>query len=67
MPFPETIDELKAAGYVFQDQAACRGCGAAIEFWKTPSGKLMPIDVDIDGNCESHFGTCPRAKDFRKT
>jgi hypothetical protein len=66
MPFPTTIEELKAAGYVFENHANCRGCGETIEWWKTPRGKKMPMDVDQDGNCESHFSTCPNAKNFRK-
>lgn len=66
MPFPETITELANAGYKFQNDAACRGCGARVEWWETPSGKKMPLDVDEDGNCESHFATCPKAKEFRK-
>lgn len=66
MPFPETIDELKAAGYTFHNNANCSGCGAAIEFWRTSKGRMMPMDVDAEGNCESHFGTCPAAKQFRK-
>src|ERR1700756_5787733 len=66
MPFPDTIDALIAAGYKFEDHGHCRGCGAAIEWYVTPKGKMMPMDVDPDGNCESHFGTCPEAKKFRK-
>jgi hypothetical protein len=65
MPFPETIEALKAAGYTFDNGANCHGCGQAIEWWITPRGKKMPMDVDADGNCESHFGTCPNAKQFR--
>ena len=66
MPFPETIDELKAAGYKFLNDSNCRGCGFAIEWWETPKGKKMPMDVLADGTCESHWGTCPKAKEFRK-
>lgn len=66
MPFPETTAELEAAGYKFLNDANCSGCGAAIQWWQTPKGKRMPMDVDLDGNCESHFSTCPKSKDFRK-
>jgi len=65
MPFPQTIDELVKAGYVFSNDAACRGCGERIEWWETPKHKKMPMDVDGDGNCVSHWSTCPKAKDFR--
>jgi len=66
MPFPETTGELVKAGYKFDNQANCRGCGAAIEWWITPRGKKMPMDVDADGNAESHWANCPEAKNFRK-
>lgn len=65
MPFPTTVEELKAAGYVFSNDANCRGCGSRIEWWTTPKGKKMPMDVDESGNCVSHWSTCPNAKDFR--
>jgi hypothetical protein len=65
MPFPATLEELKAAGYVFDNDSACRGCGGPIQWWKTPKGKFMPMDVDLDGNSKPHWATCPNAKDFR--
>jgi len=65
MPFPTTIEEMKQAGYVFDNDSHCRGCGAKIEWWKTQKGKNMPMDVDQDGNCEPHWSSCPKAKDFR--
>jgi len=66
MPFPETTQELVQQGYKFDNQANCRGCGAAIEWWITPRNKKMPMDVDADGNAESHWANCPAAKEFRK-
>jgi hypothetical protein len=66
MAFPTTIEELVKAGYVFSNDGTCRGCGARIEWWTTPRGKKMPMDVDADGNCASHWSTCPAVKDFRK-
>jgi hypothetical protein len=66
MRFPETITELAAAGYRFDKDGHCRGCRKAVEWWITPRGKRMPMDVHADGSCESHFATCPKAQDFRK-
>lgn len=66
MPFPETVDQLIKAGYKFDRDANCRGCGNAIEWWITPNNRKMPMDVDELGNVESHFSTCPQAKEFRK-
>ncbi len=66
MPFPETTDELVKAGYKFDAEAKCRGCGDTIEWWITPRNKKMPMDVDPEGNVESHWSNCPNAKEFRK-
>lgn len=66
MSFPETTAELSKAGYRFMNEANCRGCGSAIEWWETPRGKRMPMDVDASGNAESHWANCPDAKQFRK-
>jgi DNA-directed RNA polymerase subunit RPC12/RpoP len=38
--------------------AACRECGAVIEFTETSNGKLMPVD----GDGTSHFATCLKGK-----
>ena len=65
MPFPETITDLAQAGYRYESDAACRGCGARIEWWTSPAGKMMPMEVDNDGNCETHWANCPKAKEFR--
>jgi hypothetical protein len=67
MPFPKTLDELTAAGYVFLDHATCRSCGEDIEFWQTPRGKKMPMNPMNKGTDEakSHFATCPDAPLFR--
>ena len=59
MPFPTTIEEWNTAGYVFQNDARCR-CGQPIEWWKTPRGKMMPIEVDGD-EVKSHWADCPNA------
>jgi len=66
MPFPETLDKLRAAGYRFNLDAHCRGCGARIEWWITPAGKHMPMDVTDSGKVQSHFATCPKVEQFRK-
>jgi hypothetical protein len=63
MAFPKTLDELREAGYKFEDDSECRSCGAAVEWWKTPRGKMMPFD---HGTAISHFSTCPNADQHRK-
>jgi len=37
-----------------------------IEWWKTPNGKLIPIDYRSDGKIIPHWQTCPDAADFKK-
>lgn len=68
MPFPKTLDELRAAGYTFINHRKCIGpsCGAQIEMWRTPAGKNIPLDVDAKGNVVAHFPSCPDLNQFRK-
>ena len=40
----------------------CRGCGAQIQWVKTPANKWTP--VNLDGT--PHWGTCPKAKEFKR-
>jgi hypothetical protein len=42
---PTNREDLVSMGYVFDNEAFCRGCGAAIEWWITPKGKKMPMSV----------------------
>lgn len=68
MPFPQTFDELKAAGYKFQNHSNCRSCKAEIEWWETPRGKKMPFDLMPAGDSPAvtHFTTCPNADEHRR-
>jgi hypothetical protein len=45
MPLPEKKEALEAAGWVFDNEAKCSGCGAPVEWWITPNGKKMPMRV----------------------
>ena len=63
MPFPKTHDELIAAGYIFKNGGHCRGCGQKIQWYQTPKGKVMPLDMDT---YEPHWSSCPKADNFRK-
>src|SRR5258706_9391030 len=45
MPTPEKKEDLEAAGWLFDNEAKCRGCGAEIEWWVTPSGRKCPMSV----------------------
>jgi len=68
MPFPKTLDELREAGYKYENGTDCKGCGAPIEFWRSPKrgdkgDKLIPMDY---GTAMPHWSTCPVADQFRK-
>ena len=60
MPFPKTSDELKAAGYVFENDATCKACGEPIEWYTTPHGRKIPMDPMSKGTdpAITHFSTC---------
>lgn len=45
MAVPETLEDLKAAGYVFDNEGICKGCGAEIEWFITPNGRKSPMSV----------------------
>jgi hypothetical protein len=63
MAFPQTIEELKRAGYTFEGgPGRCRTCGEDIEWWKTKNGKMIPMNL---GTAVSHFSTCPQADQHR--
>lgn len=68
--FPETLDELQAAGYTFSGTGNCRGCGVQMAWFKTPHGKNMPMTRkgnDLPKRFEAHHAVCPKRADFKKT
>ena len=65
-PWPyNSPDKLRQAGYAFQAEGRCHAsvCNAAIQWWKTPTGKLMPLDA---ATFEPHWATCKNAAKFKK-
>lgn len=76
---PKSKEGLQDAGYVFDFETHCRACGALIEFWITPRGKRMPMDVIPVKATDNffapvkeferiaHWASCPNAKDFRRS
>lgn len=68
MSFPATLAALEAEGYKRQYYTRCRGCNAPMEWWKTPAGKMLPMEVMSapDAPAISHFANCPKAAQFRK-
>ena len=68
MSFPATRKALEDAGYKRTSYTRCSACMAAIEFWNTPQGRVMPMEAmpDDDSPAISHFANCPEAARFRK-
>lgn len=68
MPFPKNLDELVQAGYIFENDAVCKGCGADITWYRTPTGKMIPMDPMERGVSPAiaHWSTCPERDSFRK-
>jgi hypothetical protein len=68
MPFPETVDELVAAGYRYSGPGCCRGCGMRIVWWMTPMEHSIPLDVmpSRDSPVMPHHATCAQVEQFRK-
>ena len=79
MPLPTKREDLIAMGYVFDNEAKCRGCGEDIEWWITPKDKKMPMSV-VEVKDETkvfpqpilridrvpHWTNCPKADSFRR-
>ena len=77
-PIPEKKEDLVAAGWLYDNDATCRGCKEPIEWWISPAGKKMPMTVQTKKDGEGffakslglirvpHWGVCPNAEDFRR-
>jgi hypothetical protein len=67
--YPRTRVGLERAGFSRITKAAvCRGCDAPIEWWKTPTGRKIPLTVTIRGQFEQltmHMESCPNRGQFK--
>lgn len=61
----KSMRELELDGYRFTGRSRCRSsrCGRTIGWWKTPSGKSLPLDPDT---LQPHWATCPGASHFKQ-
>jgi hypothetical protein len=69
MKLPATRQQIKDAGYVFAYARACRRCNAHLEFYRTPSKSVSPLETVMINDVwlmDSHFKTCPFADEFHK-
>ncbi len=63
--YPRNRKEMLRASYVKSGDGVCKGCGAAIEWWKTTRGKSMPFNpVPEIGAAVIHGETCPNRREF---
>lgn len=66
MTFPATRGDLTAAGWELAFIRNCRRCAKSLEFWRAHDKVFHPLEI-VDGNkLQTHFSTCPFAKEFRK-
>jgi len=66
MPFPQTVDEMKAHGYELSSAGdTCRAleCRASIDWWRTPKQKWLPTNA---GTAMPHWKTCKKPDQFGK-
>lgn len=69
MKLPATRAQLQEAGYKFEFARPCRKCGINLEFYRTPTTALAPMEstvVNKEWVMVSHFQTCQFADEFKK-
>jgi len=69
MNSPGSRAELEAMGFTLQSRTRCRSklCGATIEFWRGPSGRLVPFRVNPrNGLLVQHSDECPGKHEFAR-
>jgi hypothetical protein len=45
LKWPVTSNELRDAGYEYDNDGACKGCQAPIEWWISPAGAKTPMSI----------------------
>ncbi len=66
--FPQTRDAMRRAGYEFLNEVDCKSCHARIEWWRTPGGKKIPMDVPKTDHSHivTHWSTCKHPDQHRQ-
>ncbi len=65
--FPATVTQLWAAGYEYTgQQKECDGCGGIFLWFRTPTGKWIPLTSQKDSSLVPHHAICAAVKQFRK-
>lgn len=65
---PPTWKELEAAGYVWQSRTNCKNCGKEMEWWTSPAGRWIPVELvaEAGGKRMVHTMLCPKADQFQR-
>jgi len=75
---PQTWNQLADAGWVYDNDARCKGCGAQIEWWYNANGNKVPMSIvekkdgvgffakTVEFLRVPHFATCENAAQFRR-
>ena len=68
--WPATRQWLVENGFTLEVRRRCSGkkCGMTIEFWRTPSGRLMPLnlaDYRDQSSLRPHWEVCADQREFR--
>lgn len=67
-PIPPTWTELEAAGYIWESRTTCKACAREIEWWRSPAGRWIPIELvaEMGGARMLHTMLCPKIDQFQK-
>jgi len=65
---PPTWTELEEAGYVWESRTNCKYCGKEIEFWRSPAGRWIPVELapEMGGARMLHTMLCPKIDRFQR-
>lgn len=55
---PRSVPDMLAKGYQFSNKAACKDCGAEIDWWTSPKGAQLPMN---SGTALVHMETCGKS------
>jgi len=67
MGFPTKAEEMEPAGYKLNGFGTCRGCGEKMEWYISPRGKKIPMNVmpNPSSPAVAHWTTCKESPLFR--
>lgn len=74
MKWPATSSEMAAEGWLYDNDAVCKGCMMNIEWWISPKGAKTPINTippenNLVSNLEKrqlHFSSCTAREMFKR-